>query len=659
MPNSRRQKCKGCGECFSKRLKLRRVDDHDLRHLKSSLKSKVKEGDMVCHKCLGAKVDPLPDTILKERGANIMPSTTTASSEATDEGPFEKKIKLDIPRSNSSSRKCIICSVYRELDSHISFKSLQPNHRAKIFVKTGIIVNRGARVCSNHFEGDTLSEESYLKITASSNSFNATSEDIKELLNEVRNIALHGSHTLDFDDSTAMNDEDYMRLTGITKLQFDEVLAHLSSLRSTSVRSSRTALALLLVKLQTGPSLAVISTIFGIGKKSCSKAIHSTRTALMTSFVPKHLGLSHIDRTEVINNHTSTFANVLFRDSNSDVAIAVADGTYIYIEKSGNYSFQRRSYSVHKGQPLLKPMMLVATDGYILTVMGPYLADGKNTDAKITEHMLKTNAENITDWFEEDDVLVVDCGFRDAIDILKDFGINSHMPHFLNKSQKQHTTEEANESRPVTKVRWVVESANGRIKKWKALSNTMPNSQIPYVGDYVRIVCSLCNAFRPPLVTSKDSDKVIARRMMALAKTPNKLQDKVLKNGWDKKRVIWKKIDDEKLENFPEMTEDELRDLTMGIYQLKQAKSYTDEHFDDNGSYEIMAHKEEDGVLKAQIRSRHTSNKTYNMWVEYTQGLNPITGWYCGCRSGARTVGCCARGFCSLVFGILPKRNRK
>ena len=90
------------------------------------------------------------------------------------------------------------------------------------------------------------------------------------------------------------------------------------------------------------------------------------------------------------------------------------------------------------------------------------------------------------------------------------------------------------------------------------------------------------------------------------------------------------------------MTEDELRDLTIGIYQLNQAKFYTDDQFDENGSYEIMAHNENDGVLKAQIRSRHTSNKRYNLWVEYTQGLNPITGWYCGCRSGARTVVCCA-----------------
>ena len=49
-----------------------------------------------------------------------------------------------------------------------------------------------------------------------------------------------------------------------------------------------------------------------------------------------------------------------------------------------------------------------------------------------------------------------------------------------------------------------------------------------------------------------------------------------------------------------------------------------------------------DGALKAQIRSCHTSNKTYNLWVEYTQGLNPIIGWYYGCRSGAHTLGFCA-----------------
>ena len=53
---------------------------------------------------------------------------------------------------------------------------------------------------------------------------------------------------------------------------------------------------------------------------------------------------------------------------------------------------------------------------------------------------------------------------------------------------------------------------------------------------------------------------------------------------------------------------------------LKQAKSYTDDYFDEKGSYEIIAHKEDDGVLKARIRSRHTSNK------HITCGLNTLKG---------------------------------
>ena len=142
--------------------------------------------------------------------------------------------------------------------------------------------------------------------------------------------------------------------------------------------------------------------------------------------------------------------------------------------------------------------------------------------------MLESNSEDIRNWFSEGDVLIVDRGFRNVIDLLNECDIKTEMPHFLKKKsekpEKQHSTEKANESRLVTKVRWVVESANGRTKQWRALRNVLPNSQIPFAGDCVKIVCSQCNAFRPPLVTSLESDVVIAKQMMALAKSPNKLQ---------------------------------------------------------------------------------------------------------------------------------------
>lgn len=83
----------------------------------------------------------------------------------------------------------------------------------------------------------------------------------------------------------------------------------------------------------------------------------------MENFVSLHLGMEHITRTQVIQQHTRPLAKKLFIPDEKEEEILVADGTYIYIQKSANYSFQRQSYSLHKGRPLVKPMMLVTTSG--------------------------------------------------------------------------------------------------------------------------------------------------------------------------------------------------------------------------------------------------------------------------------------------------------
>jgi len=101
-----------------------------------------------------------------------------------------------------------------------------------------------------------------------------------------------------------------------------------------------------------------------------------------------HLGLDHITRDNFIKEHTRNLAKDLFAEG-EDVAILVANGTYVYIQKSSNYSFQRRTYSLHKGRPLVKSMMMVSTTGYILEVFGPYFADGKNNDASILNNLVK------------------------------------------------------------------------------------------------------------------------------------------------------------------------------------------------------------------------------------------------------------------------------
>jgi hypothetical protein len=47
----------------------------------------------------------------------------------------------------------------------------------------------------------------------------------------------------------------------------------------------------------------------------------------------------------------------------------------------------------------------------------PYFSVGKNNDANIIMHGLKTNAEDMTNWLREGDVVFVDKCFRISLDI--------------------------------------------------------------------------------------------------------------------------------------------------------------------------------------------------------------------------------------------------
>ena len=149
--------------------------------------------------------------------------------------------------------------------------------------------------------------------------------------------------------------------------------------------------------------------------------------------------------------HTRKLAQNLLANSENQ-AILVLDGTYIYINKSNNFQFQRRSYSLHKGRPLVKIMMIVSTTGYFITALGPYFADTKNNDASILSSIMTRNLEEIKQWIQAHDVFVVDRGFRDAVHLLHELGIQAEIPSFLNRGDKQMKTEDANASRLVTKV---------------------------------------------------------------------------------------------------------------------------------------------------------------------------------------------------------------
>ena len=207
------------------------------------------------------------------------------------------------------------------------------------------------------------------------------------------------------------------------------------------------------MKLRFGISHQVLATLFSIkDERTVSRMFHTARKALVEYFVPYFLGFEHIKRRDVIDLHTRPLASELLADQ-PDRAILILDGTYIHFQKSINNLLQRRTCSMQIGRPLIKPMLITTTTGYIVSCVGLYFADYKNNEAEIAKHIIYKSKESIVQWLEKNDILVVDRGFRDALDYLHLMGYQTYMLPFLTKGTKQYPTDIANQSRFVTKVR--------------------------------------------------------------------------------------------------------------------------------------------------------------------------------------------------------------
>lgn len=432
-----------------KRLKnhqRRPVNRQIAKYLRKTFLIESKCSDYICGKC--------SRPVYRVSQSSSLPSQTTIEIPCSQQTRSPPSVRLNISSATKSHAYCFICK-----KAGPKLVTVPTQLRNETFLKHNILITADSRCCPVHlnnnmddFQPNVISEmrtndHTYLSRTA-----------ILNLLDKIRQLALnYSSRGLTFDNINLYSDDDIVSLTGIGKEQFMDLYNNFikPSMKSSPVRSSLTSLGLYLVKMKSGLSNKLLSTIFNISKSSVRRAIHSVRRLLITEFVTYNLGFSHVSREDVINKHTRTLAQRLLADGH-DQAILVLDGTYIYITKSGNFQFQRRSYSIHKGRPLVKLMVIVTTTGYYMTVLGPYFADSKNNDASIIKHIVSNNVEEIKSWMQANDIFVVDRGFRDSATFLQDFDIKSEMPAFMSRGEKQMKCEDANASRLITKVRMLI-----------------------------------------------------------------------------------------------------------------------------------------------------------------------------------------------------------
>lgn len=523
--------------------------------------------------------------------------------------------------------------------------SVSDKLRSVILSNHKYYVPKLARICSIH-----LFRNSWDSLYESENSINVFNvEHVQHIFSFVNAF----NPTLDFENLQEMDDQIFEYWVGLSKENFYLILEEVP--RISEIKSGRLGLVTLLLKLRTGESDERIATLVQKPRRSLEVLMDKVREVLVHDYVPRHLGINHISREQLLG-HNLVIPNGIYGNSNN--VIVICDGTYIYTNKSSNYMFQKDSYSLHKYRNLLKIFLIVTCDGYIVDCFGPYKAT--TSDAEIMSSLFRNESSALRFYFRENDIFILDRGFRDSIGLLQECGYRAYMPDSLLEGEHQLTTAQANRSRCVTMCRWVVEVVNGYLKRdFKILRQEYCHRSLPHMMQNVQIAAALLNSFGTRLKNNEYANEIlnIINEKMGLE---NNLANMVEVENMNRRSANFRSLtaDRNNVILFPRLEYRDLILFAMGTYQIRQARSYYGEHIRFHGGYRIEVCSEridtsvynlrgtgETTLIRGKIKSRHVSRKQYYVYILIENNncsRSSIVEYCCNCLVGRRTVGCCA-----------------
>lgn len=133
------------------------------------------------------------------------------------------------------------------------------------FIHFQLLVPVGCKCCRKHLLGKRLNIDhlhvdfdKYKKHNSA-----LSSKEIQDLLEHVRLRAMGSCNTYNLSFDKLIKDEDYNSLLGISKLNFDDLVLHVTSMRNTQNRTVRNAVGILLFKLKSGLSNGLLATLCG------------------------------------------------------------------------------------------------------------------------------------------------------------------------------------------------------------------------------------------------------------------------------------------------------------------------------------------------------------------------------------------------------------
>lgn len=527
-----------------------------------------------------------------------------------------------------------------------------------------IYIPENVRSCQNHLDDRGFILSPLLPSLRFINKpYIINGQQLHLFLQELRNVAINSTR---FEDEHSFTDEEFHSISPITKEQFLELFTFCDPVPCQRGHRyiTKKDLLMFLCKLRQGLTDEFLKLMFQYSsRQAVSLAVAIVRQSLMLRFVPGNIGLDSITPEEYIERHVTEFANELY-NPNPDIprVIVYIDGTYSYIEKSSNFRTLRQSYCVHKGRHLVKPALLVSPNGYILDIHGPYFSDSRNNDAAMLQNEFDRNEDRMREWFPEGSIIVVDRGYRDVTELFRNLGIYWKMPALLQPGQRQLSTEEANESRLVTKTRWIVEARNGHIKSiFKFFAQVIRVPHLHNLGNFYRIAGAIINRYHAP-IEMQGANAELARQLIRRAQEVNVVQALVEEEQLQARNAQrWLRLSSQHVQDFPELTLEYLRDLTVGVYQVNLAPGYIQDKLQreeqEELQLEVLRHVQmipEPGLIRVRVFSRFRNATKHQLWIAYVpiedmehdaqdeNNPDPIQGYYCTCQSGARTLGSCA-----------------
>lgn len=226
------------------------------------------------------------------------------------------------------------------------------------------------------------------------------------------------------------------RNTGLTLDQFNDLSSKLPSLTGSFQNPSHAEVALYmyLTKMRTGKPSEDIGRDFSVTRVTVERHCSKVREAMKTDFVFENVNYVR-SRDELLAGNTD-MGRGIYVTNEENKAILICDATYIYINKSSNYEFQKQTYNSHKKRNYVKIMMVVTCNGTIVYALGPYTA--LQNDATILKSIFERS--DAFDHLQNHDILLLDRGFRDCVQFVESKGLDVKMPAFLQASRDKKTT---------------------------------------------------------------------------------------------------------------------------------------------------------------------------------------------------------------------------